>query len=182
MDRIFQLHLFILICLALALLTPAQTFAQSSREKAWLEAIPAPQRTRLLKRFKLYVEYARKSEYGKLYDMFSKETIHPRYAEAIGNVYATKTRDTYVQYYKSHYPKVLNFKPQSLKESRFGDYAIRGEATLLDKDGHKSKEERVLFLWLESGDWYFSEFNEETSEIWYQKDGPPQIKESSPPL
>lgn len=170
------------LILLILLFSLAAAQEPKDKEKDIFSQVPTETRAQLQKRLRLYIKYVRQQEYGKLYEMFSKETIRPRYAEAIGNVYATKTRDTYVQYWKSNYPKVLNFKPQSLKESRFGDYAIRGEATLLDKDGHKSKKERALYVWLENGDWYFSEFNEETSEIWYQKDGPPQIKESSPPL
>jgi hypothetical protein len=49
MDKFFQLRHFIFICLGLVLLAHAQTFAQSSREQAWLEAIPAPQRESFLK-------------------------------------------------------------------------------------------------------------------------------------
>lgn len=172
-------HLILLILLfSLAAQEP------KSKEKDIFSQVPTETRGQMQKRLRLYIKYTRQQEYGKLYEMFSKETKHPRYAEAIGNVYPTKTKDTYVQYYKSHYPKVLNFKPQSLKESHFGDYKIRGEATLLDTDGNKSKEERVLFVWLENGDWYFSEFNEEITERFVNepiKVAPPKIIESLPP-
>ena len=135
-----------------------------NKEKDIFSQVPTQSRASLEKRLRLYIKYVRQQEHGKLYEMFSEDTKNPRTVEARAE-YPFRAKDTFVQFYKSFYPKVLNFKPHSLvKESFLGDYKIRGEATLRDKNGHKSKEERVLFVRLENGDWYFSEFMEEMVE------------------
>lgn len=137
--------------MALILLPPVLS-SQSAVKKSWLEAIPESSRERLLKRLNLYIEYERKREYKKLYDLFSDSTIKDFNQENS----IVKTKDDYIKWRQTSYPMLVKFKPFSAVYNETLDaYAIYGQATLRWKDS-MGKKEALLYAFLKNDEWYFS--------------------------
>ena len=70
-------------------------YAQNADQKA-LEAIPEEIRPQLVEKLALYVGYQRTKEYHKLYDLFSRSTIH--------TVFQDQTKEEFVSISKRRFP------------------------------------------------------------------------------
>jgi hypothetical protein len=123
-------------------------------------SLPAQQRAQLIQRLDLYFSYERRQDYGKLYNLLSYETKNPKFLKQIGGVTPLQSKAEYIKYRNSAYPKVLGFVPQSCKAMNAGRYEIRGQARLRYKGG-VTKQDRIIYAWLQDEVWFFSELNEE---------------------
>jgi len=139
-----------------AMYVPAysQATEQKKAQKAF-EVVPLHLRARLIERLNLYVEYERKQQYEKLYDLLWEYVVDPNLL----------SRDAYVEASKKTIAKgyrdiLLEFKPTgiidlSVNEEGIVRYDIWGTAKAKGEGKTYERDAAIEARWI-NGDWYFS--------------------------
>jgi hypothetical protein len=123
-----------------------------------LASVPAQYRARLIERLKLYVESARRHQFGSLYDLYDANTLATDKRGVSRDEYVKESRAGEA---KGTYVTLLEFTPKTVKplQRQQGRYAIRGRAK------EWSEEEGRVLIWsedvtieasLQNGEWYFT--------------------------
>ena len=131
-------------------------FAQKKAEKVFA-VVPEAARARLLERLHLYVDYQRRKEYDKLFELFSDATIN--------KYFHGQSKADFVKAYQSgdergSSSRVIEFTPtdtEKISADGAGEFfVVYGRAKVSEGNKVIEKKRAAIEAHLQNGDWYFS--------------------------
>jgi hypothetical protein len=117
--------------------------------------LPKTLATTLDRRLENFLHSYKREEYETVYDLLrTKDKIRAR-EERVTVFDPMRSKESYLTYRKAYYPKLVKFTPTSFR--KISDrYEVRGDVRVRYKSG-VFNEERIIFAYLENGQWFFSD-------------------------
>lgn len=128
-----------------------------SKEQKVFDPVPEALRARLLERLQSYVDYQRRKDYDKLFDLFSETTLN--------KFFHGQSKADFVKAYQNgdaegSSSRLIEFTPTEIEKISGDDggelFVIYGRARLCEGGEAVEKKRVAIEAQLQNGDWYFS--------------------------